>query len=189
MPTLRKDHVSLCSFTFADGRQCRTPRHSVHPSLCAFHARKEAQAHAFDQLGRDVSVFFTRDYVSAYGLAFAMGRVFVAAAQGHLKPRTAATLAYLGQTIAQCVALSRSEFGGNPYRGNPPFGSTSFNALTPDTVPPAEEPLPETGAAFADAVLARLQQDWEANQAATPSPENREECQQRPGKEASPERA
>ena len=33
------DHASLCSFTFADGRLCRTPR-SAHPYLCAFHARK-----------------------------------------------------------------------------------------------------------------------------------------------------
>ena len=36
--------VSLCSFTFADGRRCRTPRSSKHPELCYFHAKKEAEA-------------------------------------------------------------------------------------------------------------------------------------------------
>ena len=39
-----KDRASLCSFTFADGRQCRMPRREGHPYLCAFHARKEAQS-------------------------------------------------------------------------------------------------------------------------------------------------
>ncbi len=33
-----KDRSSLCSFTFVDGRHCRTPRRVGHPYLCAFHA-------------------------------------------------------------------------------------------------------------------------------------------------------
>jgi hypothetical protein len=39
-----KDRASLCSFSFTDSRRCRTPRRNGHPHLCAFHARKEAQA-------------------------------------------------------------------------------------------------------------------------------------------------
>ncbi len=35
-----KDRSPLCSFTFADGRQCRIPRRVGHPYLCAFHAHK-----------------------------------------------------------------------------------------------------------------------------------------------------
>ena len=35
--------VSVCSFTFADGRQCRLPRRQGHPYLCLFHEKKEAQ--------------------------------------------------------------------------------------------------------------------------------------------------
>ncbi len=34
-----KDRSSLCSFTFADGRQGRTPR-AAHPYLCACSTRK-----------------------------------------------------------------------------------------------------------------------------------------------------
>jgi hypothetical protein len=48
-----KDRSSLCSFTFADGRQCRTPR-AAHPYLCAFHARKDAQALAGEAAGKDI---------------------------------------------------------------------------------------------------------------------------------------
>src|SRR5712692_8706218 len=99
-----KDRLTLCTFTFADGRRCRTPRQPAvagqpgHPHLCFFHARKEAQARAADQVGRDVSGFLSGSYLSACDLNSALARLFAAVAQGNIKPRTAATLAYLGQT-------------------------------------------------------------------------------------------
>src|ERR1700674_5751420 len=37
-----KDCVSLCSFTFSDGRRCRTPRIRNHPHFCFYHAQEEA---------------------------------------------------------------------------------------------------------------------------------------------------
>jgi len=39
----KKDRVSLCSFTFSDGRRCRTPRIGNHPHFCFYHAQKEAR--------------------------------------------------------------------------------------------------------------------------------------------------
>jgi hypothetical protein len=36
MSSLRlQDRVSLCRFTFADGRRCRTPRSPHHPHFCS----------------------------------------------------------------------------------------------------------------------------------------------------------
>jgi hypothetical protein len=49
-----KDRASLCAFTFADGRQCRSPRRNSHPYLCTFHARKEAQAFSGERAGEDI---------------------------------------------------------------------------------------------------------------------------------------
>ncbi len=47
MSSLRpQDRASSCRFTFADGRQCRTPRSLNHPHLCSDHARKDSQARA-----------------------------------------------------------------------------------------------------------------------------------------------
>ncbi len=46
-----KDRVSLCMFTFADGRRCRTPRISSHPHFCFYHAKKEARARTAETLG------------------------------------------------------------------------------------------------------------------------------------------
>ncbi len=41
MSSLRlQDRASLCTFTLADGRRCRTPRSGSHPHFCFYHARK-----------------------------------------------------------------------------------------------------------------------------------------------------
>jgi hypothetical protein len=37
----KKDRSSLCTFTFADARRCRTPLCSASLSYCFFHARRE----------------------------------------------------------------------------------------------------------------------------------------------------
>jgi hypothetical protein len=57
MSKFKKDRSRLCAFTFADGRQCRTPRCSGHLHLCYFHAQKEAEALAAKQVGEDLSRF------------------------------------------------------------------------------------------------------------------------------------
>ena len=112
MFTLRsEDRASLCTFTFADGRRCRTPRHPGHPHLCYFHARKEAQALAAEQAGRDISACLSSGrYLSACNLSIALARLFSAVAQGHIKPKTANTLAYLGQTLLQTIRLAQHEY-------------------------------------------------------------------------------
>src|SRR5713101_9154792 len=118
--THKKDRSGLCAFTFADGRQCRTPRRSGHPHLCAFHAQKEAQSQAAKQAGEDISSFFFGNFLSACDLSAALGRVFSAVAQGHLKPKAATALAYLRQTLNQSVKLAGDEyanvFGGADWR-------------------------------------------------------------------------
>jgi hypothetical protein len=115
-----KGRSSLCAFTFVDGRRCRTPRQTGHPYLCAFHARKEAQALAGEEAGKDIAYHLSGSYVSACDLSSALGRLFSAVAQGQMKPKTAATLAYLGQTLVQTLHLAQHEyinaFGTNSWR-------------------------------------------------------------------------
>ncbi|MGC2387824.1 MAG: hypothetical protein WA621_00380 [Candidatus Acidiferrum sp.] len=110
MPSLSsKDRVSLCRFTFDDGRRCRTPRISTSPDFCFYHAQKEAQFHATEKIANDLAFFFSSDYLSANDLNTALGRVFVAVARGQLKPRSARTLAYLAQTMLQTLHLAQNE--------------------------------------------------------------------------------
>src|SRR5882762_7767566 len=93
----KKDRSCLCAFTFADGRQCRTPRRA----------------------GRDISSFLSGSYLSACDLSSALARLFSAVAEGHVKPKTASTLAYLGQTLIQSIQIAENEyinaFGANSW--------------------------------------------------------------------------
>ncbi len=115
-----KDRVSLCQFTFSDGRRCRTPRTGKNPHFCFDHAQKEARARTAETLGRDLAYFFSGDYLSACDLSSALGRLIPAVLRGDVKPRTARTVAYLAQTLLQTIHLSEQEyinaFGTNGWR-------------------------------------------------------------------------
>jgi hypothetical protein len=102
--------ASLCLFTFTDGRRCRTPRSGSHLHFCFYHARKESQAKAADKLGKDLSYFFSGDYVSACDLSTGLARLLAAVARGEIKPKTAKTLAYLAQTLLQTLHLAQHEY-------------------------------------------------------------------------------
>src|SRR5713226_4197531 len=135
-----KDHSSLCSFTFPDGRRCRTPRRAGHPYLCAFHARKDAQALAGEAAGKDIAYHLSGSYVSACDLSSALGRLFPAVAQGQVKPKTASTLAYLGQTLVQTLHLAQDEYI-NAY-GTDSWRETVRHNFDLSADPPSPDPAP-----------------------------------------------
>ena len=184
MPTNRsKDRVSLCSFSFADGRGCRTPRSSAHPHLCAFHARKEAQTLAAQQAGRDISSFLSGSYLSACDLSSALGQLFSAVAQGQIKPKIAATLASLGQTLLRSIPLAQHEYinaystnywrdtirscfeSPEPAAPSPtpvgPAPSPQHTQPVPDHTRPATgvQPVPASPQEFVKTVMDRLNRD------------------------------
>src|SRR5258707_9784217 len=105
-----KDRVSLCSFTFSDGRRCRTPRTGKNPHFCFDHAQKEARARAAQKLGKDLAYFFSGDYLSACDLSTALARLIPDVVRGDVKPKTAHTVAYLVQTLMQAIHISQHEY-------------------------------------------------------------------------------
>src|SRR5712691_4524423 len=174
MSSLRpQDRKSLCRFTFADGRQCRTPRSPHHPHFCSDHARKESQARATDKLARELSYFFSGQYLSACDLGAALGRLLPAVVRGDIKPRSARTLAYLSQTLVQTIHLAEHEyanaFGDDSWRKSV---RQNFDYLNPSPSPepppdqapqPASQPapsphtpLPKTSTEFFQHVMAGL---------------------------------
>src|SRR5579863_6297735 len=140
----KKDRVSLCSFTFSDGRRCRTPRISNHPHFCFYHAQKEARARAVETLGKDLAYFFSGDYLSACDLSTALARLIPAVVRGDVKPKTAHTLAYLAQTLMQAIHISQHEyinaFGTDGWRKSV---RNSVNGNYDYRFPPDPEPDPE----------------------------------------------
>jgi len=212
-----KDRVSLCMFSFADGRRCRTPRLRNHSHFCYDHAQKEARACATETLGKDLAYFFSGNYLSACDLSTALARLIPAVIRGDVKPRAARTAAYMAQTLLQSIHISQHEYceafspdtwrnsirtsvnSNHSYRFPPhrsgglqagvppqpqPAAPTSpaqqsappkpaqtpvschserseesaFSASSspaPEPAPPPHNPLPSTGAEFAQQVLAR----------------------------------
>jgi hypothetical protein len=105
-----KDRVSLCSFTFSDGRRCLTPRTRNNSRFCPYHAQKQARARAAETLGKDLTYFFSGDYLSACDLSTALARLIPGVLRGEVKPRAARTVAYLAQTLMQAIHLSKHEY-------------------------------------------------------------------------------
>jgi len=139
--TRSKDRAGLCSFTFANGHRCRSLCSTSHPHLCYYHARKESQARAADQIGRDISYFFSGRYLSACDLSAVLARLFSTVASGELKPKTATTLAYLAQTLLQTIHLAQKEyinaFGTDSWRR---AVASSVNNNSNHRNPPAPQP-------------------------------------------------
>jgi hypothetical protein len=136
-----KDRVSLCSFTFSDGRRCRSPRIGKHPRFCFYHAQKEARARAAEKLGKDLAYFFSGDYLSACDLSTSLARLIPAVVRGDVKPKTAHTVAYLVQTLMQAIHISQHEyinaFGTDGWRKSV---RNSVNDNYDYRFPPAPEP-------------------------------------------------
>ncbi len=112
--TFKKDRSRLCAFTFADGRQCRTPRRSGHQHLCYYHAKKEAEALIAKQAGEDLASLFCGKVLCATDFAAALGRVLSAVAGGYIKPKTAVSLALLGHTLNQSIKIAQDEYATAP---------------------------------------------------------------------------
>ncbi len=155
-----EDRAHVCSYTFSDGRRCRSLRFD-HALFCPAHARKEARAFARDLAAEQIARCLPAGYLSANDLAAALSRLFSAVAHGHISPKAAATLAYLGQTLAQILARTQHEYVSA-------FGSTSWHNTIADSfasrdAAPAPEhprtpssPLPPTFAQFRSEVVANL---------------------------------
>jgi hypothetical protein len=105
-----RNRSGLCRFTYTNGRYCRMLLSSSHSYLCIYHARKESQATAAQKVAHTLAASLSHNYITACDLTAAMSQLFAAIAQGHIKPRTANTLAYVGQTIAQTLRMSQQEF-------------------------------------------------------------------------------
>ncbi len=148
--TFKKDRSRLCAFTFADGRQCRTPRRSGHQHLCYYHAKKEAEALIAKQAREDLASLFCGKVLCAPDFAAALGRVLSAVASGYIKPKTAVSLALLGHTLNQSIKIAQDEYATAPA-GNTRHERVVSCLVLPAPPEPASQvappPQPEHSAA------------------------------------------
>ena len=147
---LAKDRVSLCTFTFADGRRCSSPRSSAKYDFCFFHLVKLRQRQLAEQAGQEIAAPFDTDFVTACDLNAAFTRLFSAVAQGLIKPKVASTLANIGQLLLRNHPLAKEEILG--AGGERVWTKFVRNAVTPpapqddsDAEDSEEDADPDTG--------------------------------------------
>jgi hypothetical protein len=104
------DDTYRCRFTFADGRQCKQPICADEMGLCYYHQTKYDERKNKLVAGERISRYLNIDVLTATDLNSALSALFSATAKGNIKPKTAATLAYLGQIMLQTQALAKQEY-------------------------------------------------------------------------------
>ena len=139
MPT-NPDRSNLCHFTFADGRRCALPQFPDDLGLCYYHGKQYRQHLKALEVGRDIAHFFQTEILTNCDLTSALGALFAATAQGHIKPKTATALAYLAQVITQNQQLAKDEFLDS-FKGNWRKVVRNAPAFQPPTRPPAHVSL------------------------------------------------
>lgn len=105
-----KDRTNLCHFVFADGRRYTMPESGEDMGLCYFHAQKYVDGMNKKKAGEQISQFLTTGVNTACDMNSALVKLFCATAQGHIKPKTCATLAYLAQLILKTNLLAKEEY-------------------------------------------------------------------------------
>ena len=91
-----------CTFSYSDGRRCRMLCRPPHLSLCPFHAREELQ---ILEAGKIAAAFasVTGGFYTFTDVNQALGTLFRFVAANRIPPRSAVTLAYLGQLLLQSI--------------------------------------------------------------------------------------
>src|SRR5713101_5787396 len=108
------------------------------------------QARAGEAAGEDIAYHLSGSYVSACDLSSALGRLFLGRQRrGQVKPKTASTLAYLGQTLVQTLHLAQHEYinayGTNSWRETIRTShEQSADHMSPDPQSPPPAPTPAT---------------------------------------------
>jgi len=110
MPSkIAQDRASLCSFLFADGRQCRMLKKNKTSPFCYFHQHNADVVDDTIRAGEHISSCLTADFVSNCSLTAALCRTFISVARGDYDLKTARTLAYLAQLMAKTLPGAKHE--------------------------------------------------------------------------------
>jgi hypothetical protein len=104
-----QDRASLCSFLFADGRQCRMLKKNKTSPFCYFHQRYADEIDDAIEAGQQIASCLTSDFVTDCSLTAALSRTFISVARGDYDVKTARTLAYLAQLMAKTLPGARQE--------------------------------------------------------------------------------
>jgi hypothetical protein len=108
--SIHEDNSTRCAFFFADGRRCQLPSAPDDMGLCYFHSHKYRNEIYSEQSRKLISDLLNHDVLTASDLTAGLVVLFRATAMGHIKPKTAYALTYLGQLLHQTQREAKQEF-------------------------------------------------------------------------------
>lgn len=121
-----------CTFSFSDGRRCRMLCRPPHPSLCLFHAREELQLLETEKIAAAFASM-TGGFYTFNAVNHILATLFRAVAANRIPPRSAVTLAYIGQLLLQSIPGIEREI--NLARGDDAWGDLLNFVLNPRSKP------------------------------------------------------
>ena len=104
-----QDRASLCSFLFADGRQCRMLKKNKSSEFCYFHQQHADQINDAIEAGQKIASCLSSDFVTNTSLTASLSRLYFSVARGDFDVKTARTLAYLAQIMAKTLPGAKQE--------------------------------------------------------------------------------
>ena len=104
-----QDRASLCSFLFADGRQCRMLKKNKSSEFCYFHQQHADQINDAIEAGKKIASCLSADFVTNTSLTASLSRLYFSVARGDFDVKTARTLAYLAQIMAKTLSGAKHE--------------------------------------------------------------------------------
>jgi hypothetical protein len=104
-----QDRASLCSFLFADGRQCRMLKKNKSSEFCYFHQQHADQINDAIEAGQKIASCLSSDFVTNTSLTASLSRLYFSVARGDYDLKTARTLAYLAQIMAKTLPGAKQE--------------------------------------------------------------------------------
>jgi hypothetical protein len=108
MPKKPAHERNRCQQVTADGRRCQMPRMKDHPCFCYIHAQRQQQILNPKRVVAELLGPF-QDLKTANSVNHALGSLFLLVAQNRIPPRSAATLAYIGQLILLTIRPLQTE--------------------------------------------------------------------------------
>ena len=146
----KQDTPFTCIHSFADGRRCLLPPCPEGAGLCYFHAKKFQDALIAEEAGLQISHFLNTDVLTASELSSTFASLFSATVKGYVKPRTAATLTYLGRLMLQTQKLAKEEFLETFDDRWPKIVQEAATFNPPESEEPTENPAPDESTETAD---------------------------------------
>jgi hypothetical protein len=92
------------------GRQCALPQSEDDMGLCYYDAQRHIDILKKHAAGKQISGCLDAGINTACDLSAACTLLFCATAQGYIKPKTATTLAYLGNLMLQTHHFAKAEY-------------------------------------------------------------------------------